>query len=533
MIDVYKDAHAVILVFDITKKWTFDYVKRELDKVPNNVEVLVLANYRDLGDKRIVTFEELHELCSNPAFNNRVRGMECSMKNCYGLKQLYTYFNLPFLKLKRDILMKQLHYLDQEMQQSVAEVDIVTKEQNYEEYLQWAKETRKRKPAPKPPSLPTSPVNNGGPIVFPTQPNAAAPVQVVQQQPRQQQHQQLPQQQRPQAVVVNQTTITPKAPTPLAAQTPAQATVKPSAPAPEPTPTSAPAVPAPAPTPAPTAAPTSALARGSSFLSRFIGGGSAPAAKTAPAPVAKQAPQPVQAVPIKPPTDNTTMRVKSPDDFYAGDLDDGFFGPDDSDEDEESEAPSESEESSDDDYNKKKSTKSNKKSNKSAKKDKKDNKPKKNKLVQDDDEGEDIVVEQVVPLAPILCASTPTPVAPISTPSAAPAQKPRQESFYSDDEDEAPLPAAKPAKVSSPTARAKPMSHASSDDEDDEVTNITDTYASTAITSMNDDDEDDYRARPMITPDQDDVDGSTGSNENATPLSHYAYNYLPFSTTRS
>jgi len=32
-LDVYKGAHAVIMVFDITKKWTYQYVEKELPKV--------------------------------------------------------------------------------------------------------------------------------------------------------------------------------------------------------------------------------------------------------------------------------------------------------------------------------------------------------------------------------------------------------------------------------------------------------------------------------------------------------------------
>merc|ERR1719420_1904352 len=33
-VDVYKGAHGAILMFDCTKAWTFDYVKREAAKVP-------------------------------------------------------------------------------------------------------------------------------------------------------------------------------------------------------------------------------------------------------------------------------------------------------------------------------------------------------------------------------------------------------------------------------------------------------------------------------------------------------------------
>lgn len=32
-VDVYKGAHGVVFLFDVTKQWTFDYVRREIGKV--------------------------------------------------------------------------------------------------------------------------------------------------------------------------------------------------------------------------------------------------------------------------------------------------------------------------------------------------------------------------------------------------------------------------------------------------------------------------------------------------------------------
>ncbi len=32
-VDVYKGAHGVVFLYDVTKQWTFDYVRREIGKV--------------------------------------------------------------------------------------------------------------------------------------------------------------------------------------------------------------------------------------------------------------------------------------------------------------------------------------------------------------------------------------------------------------------------------------------------------------------------------------------------------------------
>lgn len=39
---------------DPTKKWTFDYAAREIEKIPEHIYVLLLVNYRDMGDHRVV-----------------------------------------------------------------------------------------------------------------------------------------------------------------------------------------------------------------------------------------------------------------------------------------------------------------------------------------------------------------------------------------------------------------------------------------------------------------------------------------------
>lgn len=54
-LDVYKGTHGVILMMDITKNWTFDYVSKELAKIPADIPVLLLGNHCDMGHHRVIS----------------------------------------------------------------------------------------------------------------------------------------------------------------------------------------------------------------------------------------------------------------------------------------------------------------------------------------------------------------------------------------------------------------------------------------------------------------------------------------------
>ncbi|KAG2382395.1 hypothetical protein C9374_005597 [Naegleria lovaniensis] len=140
IVDVYKHCNAVLLVFDITKPWTWEYVKNEFSKVPSGVEIAVLANCKDLESKRVVTQNEVQEFCSKRG----VSVIECSSLNCYGLKNLYTWLNIPFLKMKINITKQQLQLLEEELDFGKEEVDLTLKASNYNDYLQMLKETKKK-----------------------------------------------------------------------------------------------------------------------------------------------------------------------------------------------------------------------------------------------------------------------------------------------------------------------------------------------------------------------------------------------------
>jgi GTPase SAR1 family protein len=64
-LDVYKQAHGVIFCFDVTKPWTFEYVKNELSRVPPTIPVLVLANFYDMAHHAQVTRLQIADFIEN------------------------------------------------------------------------------------------------------------------------------------------------------------------------------------------------------------------------------------------------------------------------------------------------------------------------------------------------------------------------------------------------------------------------------------------------------------------------------------
>jgi hypothetical protein len=103
----------VILMMDLTKTWTFDYVKREVERVPTHLPILILVNHRDMGHHQATTIN-LDQVRSfllhldRPPSAASIIVAESSMRNGFGLKYLHKFFNLPFLQLQREALEMQL-----------------------------------------------------------------------------------------------------------------------------------------------------------------------------------------------------------------------------------------------------------------------------------------------------------------------------------------------------------------------------------------------------------------------------------------
>ncbi|KAI8637298.1 hypothetical protein BD408DRAFT_368140 [Parasitella parasitica] len=116
-VNVYRNTHGVILIFDTTKPWTFDYVNKELGNVPESVAVLVLGNFCDKEQERKVEMDAVHatlyehnqdRIKRGAIKPNLIRYAETSMQTGLGLKYIYEYLGVPFLQLMIESLNKQL-----------------------------------------------------------------------------------------------------------------------------------------------------------------------------------------------------------------------------------------------------------------------------------------------------------------------------------------------------------------------------------------------------------------------------------------
>lgn len=138
-LDVYKGTNGVIMMMDLTKTWTFDYVQREVSKVPEHIPIIILANHCDMSHHRTVTSDHvLYYIESiSSARSAQVRYAESSMRNGFGLKLLHKFFNLPFLQLQKETLLRQLQRNEEEITATSQELDMYfeSDEANYNKFL--------------------------------------------------------------------------------------------------------------------------------------------------------------------------------------------------------------------------------------------------------------------------------------------------------------------------------------------------------------------------------------------------------------
>eukprot|EP00756_Hemistasia_phaeocysticola_P063389 Hpha_TRINITY_DN685_c0_g1::TRINITY_DN685_c0_g1_i1::g.21202::m.21202 len=171
-VDVYRGAHGVIFMIDCRKEESLEYVRRELPRVPRDVLVLVCRNFADKVSESVVTPAMVAAMLKERSratttfmgeaarggkvsenYSLAPRQLATSMVNCYGLKQMYHYFNLPFKLLQVQTLEAQLKGLWGDIRRQEGEA--AKEDQTYEEYIDWLEGRGKRKERTAPEKQPT------------------------------------------------------------------------------------------------------------------------------------------------------------------------------------------------------------------------------------------------------------------------------------------------------------------------------------------------------------------------------------------
>lgn len=83
-----------------------------------------------MGDNRTVKEKDIEEWVRLQP-NRRLKSVEASMKNTFGLRAIVSFFNLPFLRLQREYIEAQLRKNDEEIETVSQELEM-SKEQTYE-----------------------------------------------------------------------------------------------------------------------------------------------------------------------------------------------------------------------------------------------------------------------------------------------------------------------------------------------------------------------------------------------------------------
>ena len=149
MIDVYANAHAAIFCVDPSKRWTYEYVLREIEKVPTHLPVAICLNFRDYpASKRILHLDDVEQEVARLFSETRpIRPFvfETSMLNNFGLKALSTFLHVPFLCLKRTNLESQLKQNTGHIVQAQEALRTMKTSSSYEQYQRKIEDSQEAK----------------------------------------------------------------------------------------------------------------------------------------------------------------------------------------------------------------------------------------------------------------------------------------------------------------------------------------------------------------------------------------------------
>ena len=128
-VDIWKGTNAAILMMDPVKKWTYEYAVATIEKVPEGIDLLLVANFRDTFQYWNVSMEEIRKVSQS---RKDTFVTDASMLNGFGMKSILNFLNIPFLKIKTKHLKEQLERTEQDLKAAEEELILVSQNQKYD-----------------------------------------------------------------------------------------------------------------------------------------------------------------------------------------------------------------------------------------------------------------------------------------------------------------------------------------------------------------------------------------------------------------
>ena len=140
--EAMRGAAGVIFMFDPSKKWTWEYVQREVPgALATGAFVLIVANYRDCWAEGCVTELEA-KLFVTEQQNPNLYFTEASMKNAYGIRSIATFFTIPFMVIQRAWIESELKRNEEELKTSKDELELLIDDYTYETHMKQLADKR-------------------------------------------------------------------------------------------------------------------------------------------------------------------------------------------------------------------------------------------------------------------------------------------------------------------------------------------------------------------------------------------------------
>lgn len=158
-VDVYRNAHCVIMMFDVTRRETFNYVRTAILSVPPDMLIIIIANFVDQVTHRVVSDDEVEALCRScrrtstplmtsllcarvdPSVSFEPQWICASMTTGFGMRPLHSYLHVPFTFMKLVEHEAKLKAFYEQVSLYNSELAEIREHQNYEEYMTLVNKT--------------------------------------------------------------------------------------------------------------------------------------------------------------------------------------------------------------------------------------------------------------------------------------------------------------------------------------------------------------------------------------------------------